>query len=252
MSLIVTFAIEQEFAPWRRLRRFDATVVCGERCYRAAFSGQQVFITFTGIGAPRIEHLRALVEQSGAGAAIVTGLAGGLNPIWQSGDVLAAEAISEPSRLEAARSDLSLLQMASQCGAKTVPRFVTVDEIVRTREEKARLSQMADAVEMESAHVMKELARNGIPALAMRAIADTAATDLPCDFGAATDAKGEVRMSSVAGELARKPRNLPSAIRFGVLSRRAARNLAEHLVRFAQIWSVQYRQAEKSVSVAAG
>ena len=252
MSLIITFAIEQEFAPWRRLRRFDPAEVSGERCYRASIGGQSVFITFTGIGARRTKHLTALAEQSRASAAIVTGLAGGLNPIWQSGDVLAAETVCDGSGTHSIASDPSLLRLATQCGAKAVPRFVTVDEIVRTKEEKSRLSQIADAVEMESAHVMKEFARHGIPALAMRAIADTAVTDMPCDFGAAIDAKGNVRMSSVAGELARRPQNLPGAIRFGISSRRAARNLAEHLDHFAELWATQCRQAEKAIPAVAG
>jgi adenosylhomocysteine nucleosidase len=252
MSLILTFALEQEFAPWRRLRRFEPREVGGERCYHASIAGRSVFITFTGIGARRIEHLNALAEPSKASAAIVTGLAGGLNLRWQPGDVLVAESVCDESGGQSIASDPSLLRWATRSGAKPVPRFVTVPEIVRTAEEKSRLAPLAEAVEMESLMVMKEFARLGIPAVAIRAISDSAVTDLPFDFGNVVDSEGDIQIARLAAQVARRPQNLPGAIRLGRSSRRAARNLAEHLDRFAENWAVQNWPSGKPTLAVAG
>lgn len=132
MSLIVTFAVKQEFTPWRRIRRFETTEVAGVRCYRTSTRGQAVFVALSGVGARRLEAISALAQPSKIQAAIVAGLAGGLNPRWQSGDVLAAEAVCDVSGARWVKSDTSLARIAAQCGAQSVERFVTLDRIART------------------------------------------------------------------------------------------------------------------------
>lgn len=252
MSLIVTFALEQEFAAWRHVRSFERQDVKGWRCYRTSIGTESVVVTITGIGARRTEQLEALALESKATAALVTGLAGGLNPVWQVGDVLAAESVCDESGASSIPSDASLLRISAQCGSKAVPRFVTVPRIIRTAEEKSRLAHLADAVEMESLKVMQEFSRLGIPAAAIRTISDSAFTEIPYDFGSSVSSKGDLQILRLGAQIARKPRNLPAAVRLGKASRRAARHLAEHLDRFAESWAAQNRPSRKPTLAVAG
>ena len=251
MSVVVVFAVEDEFAPWRRLRRFHRTEVGGACCYRASVGDASVFVTFTGVGARRIEHVSALAGLYKATAGIAAGLAGGLKPQWRPEDVLAAEEICHESRTDCLPADPTLLRVATRCGAKPVQRFVTLERIARTAEEKSRLARLADAAEMESLPVMKQFSRDGVPAVAIRAIADTSEMDMPFDFEATLDAKGQVRILRLLGQLARSPQKAPGLVRFGLTSRRAAVSLTSFLDRFIeQLVGQQSIAAKRPVAVA--
>jgi adenosylhomocysteine nucleosidase len=86
---------------------------------------------------------------------------------------------------------------------------------------------------MESYTILAEAARCGIPAVAIRAISDTADFDMPYNFEDALDSQGQIRMMGIASQVLRRPSALPALLKLGRDSRFAARRLADFLDAFA-------------------
>ena len=164
-------------------------------------------------------------------------MAGALKPAYRAGDLLAAQVVRSEDGGQAACSSERLLSLAVECGANAVPSFISVEAIARTAEDKLRLGELADAVDMESLAILRETERWGIPAIAVRSVADTAQRDLPCDFSRMVDERGQMRMWRVAIEPFRAPQRLPALIQFAIASRRAAWSLARFLDRYVDALS---------------
>ena len=95
--------------------------------------------------------------------------------------------------------------------------------------EKRDLGRQAEAVEMESYTILAEAARYGVPAVAIRAISDTADFEMPYDFGRARDVRGQIRMACVLTQVLRHPSRLPALLALARDCRHAARQLANFL-----------------------
>jgi adenosylhomocysteine nucleosidase len=248
--ILVSLAVEAEFAPWRRLRRFRRRQFRDSAVYETPVGTTQLIVVLVGLGGRRADLAAALASEHRPGAGIVAGVAGALKPELKPGEVLVAEAACDPSESEIAWSDLRLVDYAEGCGAKRVQRFVTVDRIARTREAKSRLGRAAEAAEMESLTVMQRWARQGVPAVAIRAIADTADDEVPYDFEAASDSAGQVRLTSVLVQTISRIWELPSLTRFGIASWRATLSLARYLDRFVEELALEESQQRSELSVA--
>ena len=230
MNVLVTFAVRSELAPWLRLRAFKPLRVDGLCCYESTAPEAKVLAVLTGIGASHAARaVRQVLKTRSPDVVVASGLAGALKRAYGVGDVLAARVVRSESADRQVGSSDSLLCLAVRCGAKAVDSFVSANAIARTAEEKARLGDMADAVDMESLAVMTESRRAGVPAIAVRSVADTAECDLPCDFAKMVDRHGQLRLWQLALEPLRRPRRLPSLIRFAIASHRAARGLTGFL-----------------------
>jgi adenosylhomocysteine nucleosidase len=104
---------------------------------------------------------------------------------------------------------------------------------VTRAEQKRQLGAHAEAVDMESYTILAEAARCGVPAVAIRAISDTADFDMPYDFERARDAQGQIRVISLVSQVLRKPSGLPELLRLARDSRFAAQRLSDFLDAFA-------------------
>src|SRR5258706_7546056 len=106
MKMLVTFAVEAEFAPWRRRHSFDpiempAPVGPNSRnLYRGVVFGNDVDVFLTGIGweaSKTVDRpsfvLRELLKRK-PDVCVSSGLAGGLSPELQAGQGVAARALS--------------------------------------------------------------------------------------------------------------------------------------------------------------
>jgi nucleoside phosphorylase len=152
---------------------------------------------------------------------------------YRTGDVLVARLVSEVGEPVAVASHRELLSTAVDCGARQIERMATSKTLVASAEHKRQLASQADAVEMESYTILAEAARCGIPAVAIRAISDTADFEMPYNFGEALDSKGQVRMSGIAAQVLRRPSGLPALLKLARDSRFAARRLADFLDAFS-------------------
>jgi len=229
MKILVTFALEAEFAAWQRLRFFRRGSRLASLSYEARIGDADVRVVLTGVGDT---HARGAVRQALADAPdvlIVSGLAGSLKPHYRPGDVLVAAAVCEASGTRVVQSDAALVEDAAVFGARRVPMFVTANHVAVKAEEKKRLSFAGDAVDMESFAAMTEAAAHNISSVAIRAISDAADENLPLDFNRVLNERGRIQLSRVLGRVALAPHRLPGLIRLDRNSRRAAQRLARFL-----------------------
>ena len=228
MNILVTFAVEAEFRPWRNRRKFRRLPGDWPR-FEAKFGGASVRAVLTGMGeAHALEAARRMLPDR-PDICISTGLAGALRSGYRPGDIVAARLVSEVGEPVAVASHPELLTVAVDCGARQVERFATSRTLVARAQEKLRLGKQAEAVEMESYTILAEAARHGVPAVAIRSISDTVDFDLPYDFERARDARGQIRIASIAAQVLRHPSGVPALFALARDCRVAARHLADFL-----------------------
>ena len=240
MKILVTFALETEFAPWRALREFRVGNCGAVDAYLADIHGAELAVILTGAG-PRQAAKQASkairAESDCLSACVSSGLAGGLRSEYCVGQVLAAQSVfSEEPRedqgLQLLPSSEPLISFAEDQGAKVVERFYTAARVVARVEEKHYLGESADAVEMESFEVLRVAAASGVPAVAIRAISDVVDEDLPLGVNGIFTDEGQVSISRVVGQVARHPQSIPSLVKFGQQSKLAAESLIRFLDRY--------------------
>src|SRR5207245_5571088 len=160
---------------------------------------------------------------------ISAAVAGALQGEYKAGDVLAARLVNEVDEPVAVASHRDLRSAGKDCGARQVERFATSNTLVTRADEKRYLGAQAEAVEMESYVILAEAARCGVPAVAIRAISDSADFNLPYDLANARDERGQIRLSGILAQVMRRPAGLPALMRLARDCRHAARQLAEFL-----------------------
>jgi len=229
---LVAFALKEEFSPWRRRHAFRSVWLAGHSVHRTTLRTTEVLVALTGAGARQLGRFPALMNQVTPSLGIICGVAAGLRRQWRSGDLLAAVCVSEPKGEAKFASDPALIDIALQCGAKPAAVLVSLPRIAGTAAEKCRWATLADAADMESFTLMKQMHEHGIPSLALRAIVDPAEMAMPCDFEAALDARGQIRIARLLSQLVRRPQALPGFLRFAWLSLRATSALARFLDAF--------------------
>ena len=222
MRVLVTFAVQAEFAPLRRMRNFNRV---SETEFVMKSGDTEVHALITGIRARKF-------RLPDADVCIASGVAGSLRTQHTVGSVLVAKTVKRDD-LEV-QSDACLVETAVQCGAELVDSFYTADNIVGTSSEKSHLGKIADAVDMESYPILAEANRRGIPAVAVRAISDTADQKLPLDFSRVINEDGKLEWLPALSQVAASPGSLAQLVRFGFDSSRAARQLAEFLDKYLE------------------
>jgi adenosylhomocysteine nucleosidase len=235
VKILVTFALANEFAPWRARHQFREGRLGAAPAWVAEIGGADVFVVLTGVGPERAaQRASEAMRDEDIDICISAGLAGALRSEHRSGEILTAHAAlsgaaSAGPAQKSAASDPRLVELAARCGAKVVDSFITTGRMIATAEEKLQLGVVADAVEMESFSLLSQAAARGIRPVAIRAVSDLANENLPLDFTRVLDRDGMVSFSRVAGEAVRQPGTIPGLVRLGRKSRKAAESLAEFL-----------------------
>jgi adenosylhomocysteine nucleosidase len=242
LKILVTFAVEAEFAPWRSRYAFrtEKRAFAGRdssaRVYRARTEGVEILALLTGIGWNASTDPGMLREafKFSPDICISSGLAGALTSSHPIGEVLVARFVKRSDTAQRVSSTATLVNAAVECGASPADAFVTNGGIVGEARAKRSLGSLGDAVEMESYHVIAAAAELHIPCVAIRAISDTVEQDLPLDFSQVVDRGGRVRWGKMIRELGRHPRRIPFLVRFGNNSHMAATKLADFLDLYIQ------------------
>jgi adenosylhomocysteine nucleosidase len=250
MKVLVTFAVEAEFAPWRKLRQFSQSNLGETEAYSAQIKDGELIVLLTGVGGRRAwAEATNVIWDGNVDICISSGLAGALREKHRPGDVLAAKEVHATNRKKVIPSDADLLEVASTCGARVVDAFYSVDRVLVRSSEKAELGAKADAVEMESGDIMLEAVAFGAKVIGIRAISDAVEEDLPVDFNRVTSEAGEVSIVKIVAQAAAHPASIPALIRFGRQSRNAAEKLAIVLDSYIQrLVSSDIMKAAKEVS----
>jgi adenosylhomocysteine nucleosidase len=205
-TTLVCFAVPQEAKPflnWARGRKNIEVVV-------------------TGMGARNAERaIGAALEKFSPAEVFTCGFAGALNPELSVGDVVFDLSTTSPKTMRRLIV-FGIIPVTFHC-SKTVAVSATA---------KAQLLQEtgADVVEMESQIIQKACAARKVPCVTLRAISDTAAEDLPLDFNTLLDDEEQLSPSKLTFAILRAPHKIPSLMRLGRNSARAARELCGALV----------------------
>ena len=249
MRVLVTFAVDAEFAPWRKRHTFNAVPIeLPHRYFKESFFTAQignidVVVYLTGIGWTLPEYgLRMLVAQK-PDVCISSGLAGGLKTSFTKGDIVAARSVAAMDEGGGrVGSNTRLLDLAVECGASVAETCITSRQILGQAQFKRAMGEFGDIVDMESFKIMQMATGPQLRAITVRAISDTVDEDMPVDFSRAVDQTGRVLVRQVALQLARYPHRLPALIRFGKNSQRAAQRLADFLDRYLGVIEAEHQR----------
>lgn len=237
MKVLVTFAVEAEFAPWRKRRPFNRRVSRAPSYSSVSFfstiiDSVEVVVFITGIALRKSDPgLRFLLDQS-IDVCLCAGLAGGLRPTLKAGEIVVPDATMESGSRSTRSCNQELVQIAAGMGATRVSRILTSKNVLGQVQSKRDAALLADAVDMESFDVVTMASEKWIPAAVVRAVSDTFNEELPLDFNRASNSRGEVSLARIALQLLANPRQISAAIAFGKQSTQAAANLANFLDRF--------------------
>jgi len=234
MHILVTFAVEAEFAPWHKKREFRCIAKTPFEIYDASVGQHTVRVLLTGIGWECARRTTASVMEDMFDACICSGLAGGLKPEYHAADILAFREVGEIRGERVMPSSKWLLDHAAKQGVPVAGKLLTSKKLVLTAREKKRFGTFGDAVDMESFKIMAAAQGRGIPALTLRAISDTVEEDLPMDFSKHVSENGRIAVGRVLGEIAFSPQIIPAMIRFGSRTKHVTERLDEFLDAFIQ------------------
>jgi adenosylhomocysteine nucleosidase len=243
MRILVTFAVEAEFAPWRKKNHFAMVQLADLTTYRTSIAGATIVVLLTGIGRKHAGSSTLGIQMVAADTdqyfdvCVSTGLAGALKPDLKAGEIVVASRLRTGtaragSGKNAISCDEELVSISRNCGAREVAGFYEEDRILITAAEKAKLSSSADVVDMESFDVISESMVWGSRGVAVRAISDASESDLPLDLNLAVTRAGKISLSRLLWQALRQPARIPRLIRFGIQSRKAAESLAVFLDKF--------------------
>jgi adenosylhomocysteine nucleosidase len=151
-------------------------------------------------------------------AVVSAGLCGAVNPELRLGDILVATDVNgEAAAMPRCR------------GRYRVGKMVSADRVVGTLAERRRLAAAgAQAVDMESAEVLRRARQMGVPFFCIRAVSDEAHEDWKLDLNAARGEDGRFRIGHILAQAARRPVTVvPELLRLRRNADLAARRLGE-------------------------
>ncbi len=258
MFVLVTFAVDAEFAPWREIRRFRKVKLNekhwsgGADVYETQVGDCCVWVSLTGMGIKSFDFKSATcLRSAGLDAIISSGLCGGLNTRYRVGQIVAPRRVGTMQDTSGLSTAHALADLAERQGATVIDTLLTADHIIDSQAEKARLSQFADAVDMESFHIVHEFSLEAAPVTVIRAVSDAANETLPLDFSKVLTNTGQVRVAPLLKELVLQPARIPHLTRFAKQSRQAAKNLANFLDVFLRALTPEKIQSEARTTAAA-
>src|SRR5271170_193186 len=166
MKVLVTFAVDAEFAPWRKRRSFRFIDYQGLRLWRSDAGEVEITALVTGMGTPAAVQAMDLMMKMADGdqyfdICVSSGLAGALAESLVPGDIISPlrivaerkQADVSPDYLEV---DADLRSRALRLGAKETDCLYTTDQVLVKVKQKRDCSSKAQAVDMESFEIVKE------------------------------------------------------------------------------------------------
>jgi adenosylhomocysteine nucleosidase len=232
MRILVTFAVEAEFAPWRKLRTLQPIHLDGLDMFRCQIGRGTVDFVVTGMGMENARRGAEIAMAAPHTICIASGFAGSLKPAHKVGDILAARAVQRLGKSRIIECSRNLFMAAYENKAIAAKMFLTTDKVIATVAEKQRMSPFADAVDMESFAILSVAKEKRMPAVAIRVVSDRFDEDMPADIDMTVDERGRIKIGGVFMHVASHPLQLPALIRLGRQSHTAAEALCNFLEAF--------------------
>jgi adenosylhomocysteine nucleosidase len=186
---------------------------------QAVTLGDGTLLVLSGVGLSAAAAGARLLAAAGARAFISWGVAGGLHPGLAAGTLVLPREIISPDNVRFATATAWREHVRSAIGARyavCTGSLLTSRSPLGSVAAKARAFRetAAVAVDMESSAVAEVAAAQRIPFLAVRAIVDGAADQIPrAALMAATAGTATLRIGRLLAALARAPGELPALIR---------------------------------------
>ena len=186
-------------------------------------AGSAPLVACSGADSVRAAAAARRLIADGAEALLSFGLAGGLDPRLNPGDLIVADMVVDRCR-ETFETDLAwrvALFQAIEAARPTGGIVLGNDVLVASAEEKTKLrdSTGAVAVDMESFAVALVAEEAGVPFAILRAVADPLWRDVPPAARAGIAADGSVRVGAVLGGLIMAPWQLTTLIALAIEAR---------------------------------
>ena len=167
----------------------------------------------------------------GAVALVSFGLAGGLAPDVQAGDLIFADRVILPDGRSIA-TDSAWLEAALKCTgirgrSPRIGPIAGTETLLATTADKQRLASASGALagDMESAAAALVAEREGMPFIVVRAVSDALENSLPTVARVPLRPCGSLRFDAVAGALCRHPSEWPAVARLARDTRAALMSL---------------------------
>jgi hopanoid-associated phosphorylase len=187
------------------------------RCSSAFDPPSGKWILVAGASASRAETLAQALLAQGATALISVGIAGGLDPALRPGVIIVATEIVEAGGAKLPADAAWRLRVATALKGLQVREaaLAGADQMLTSVHQKADLHRrtLAAAVDMESHGVARAAARQSVPFLALRVVADPAGRGLPKSAAAGMDAAGRMRPLATAAALLTRPGDIGGLMR---------------------------------------
>jgi len=232
MRILVTFAVEAEFAPWRKLRTLQTAQIEGLEMFQCQVGRATVDFVVTGMGMENARRSAEIAMSATHTVCIASGFAGSLRPAHKVGHILAARAVQQLGKAKTIECSRNLFMAAYENQATEAKLFLTTDKVIATAEEKQQLAPFADAVDMESFAILSAAKQKNLPAIAIRVVSDRFDEDMPADISATVDERGRVKIGGIVRHVATHPLQLPTLIRLRRQSHTAAEALCHFLEAF--------------------
>jgi adenosylhomocysteine nucleosidase len=232
MRILVTFAVEAEFAPWRKLRTLEPIHLDGLDMFRCQIGRGIVDFVVTGMGMENARRGAEIAMAAPHTICIASGFAGSLKPAYKVGDILAARAVQRLGKSKIIECSRNLFMAAYENKAIEAKMLLTTDKVIATVEEKQRMSPFADAVDMESFAILSVAKEKRLPAVAIRVVSDRFDEDMPAHIDMTVDERGRIKIGGVFMHMTSHPLQLPALIRLGRQSHTAAEALCNFLEAF--------------------
>jgi adenosylhomocysteine nucleosidase len=229
MNILITYAVEAEFAPWRALRNLEKVTVGGVELHRAQVGRSTVDFVITGMGAKNAGRVADTFISKNYSFCIISGFAGALKSSVNLATIVVPEKVQNHGTHQTEICDASLLAQASEIGATSITTMLTTDHVVNTAAEKSSLSVYAEAVDMESYAILHAANTKSVPAAVVRVISDSFDRDMPAELDTMVDPQGHVKISGVVRYVAKHPLMVPALVRLGRDSKTAAEALTNFL-----------------------
>ena len=199
----------------------DLVVVCGLTAEARIAAGDGVHVIAGGGDGARLADDLDRVAPTARGL-LSFGVAGGLSPGLEPGDIMVADAIVGPDGTHHDTDPAWTRAIAAALGLTPVA-FAGVDTPLATVSGKADLRQRTGAasVDMESHIVARAAERHGLPLAAIRVVTDPADRALPHAATVGMRPDGKVDLAAILSSLGRNPGQLPGLIRTGLDARTA-------------------------------
>lgn len=230
-TLAIVTALPEEFGPIRAIQRERRVERSGGRTVSIGRIGAwRSALVEGGEGLSHArESARFMLDFARPSALIGAGVAGGISPGLEVGEVLAGGRVAGPGPA-AIPGDFGWLARARRAGARE-GLLVTAAELFVTVAAKSSLWRSFDcadpaAVDLESFGWAQAAAEERVPFLALRGVADRAHDELPALLLRCRDSSGATDRKLVALQAIRHPGSIAGLVSLARKTRRASIRLA--------------------------